>query len=597
MAAHSSAAERLQGVASHISSIEAPEKNADSSLYEILPQWHSKPTPLRVICVGAGAAGLLLAYKLKTNLTNYELVCYEKNPDVGGTWYENRYPGCACDVPAHAYTYSFEPNPNWTSFYAYAPEIRQYFDNFAKKYDLMPHVKLNSRVRSATWVEADGQYDVEIESNGEVVQDRCHIFINCTGFLNSWKWPKIEGLHDFAGTLLHSAAWDTEVDWKDKTVAIIGTGSSAIQIVPRIQKTAKHLTAFMRSVTWISPPIGESILDESKKAAMKKSGATTQPYGKQYFYTEEEKRRFKEDPEYLVQYRRQLESSVNAVFDMFIRGSEISQAAEVTMREEMERRIGPGHEELKERLIPSWPPGCRRITPGDGYLEALVQPNVTTVHNELAKVVPEGVVDDSGKLHKTDILVCATGFNLAFAPPFEVHGVNGVTMADEFNPEPNVYLALTVPKFPNYFVINGVRGNWASGTALPSHEVQVDYIVKCAKKIQEEGIRAFEVKYEPTVQLNQHIDEWHKGSVWNADCKSWYKNNILGGKLWIWGGSSLHYMKTIKEVKYEHYDIRYRNQNMWAYLGNGRVKAEVTNDMEKLAPYMRTEDTPWSIES
>ncbi|KAF2117373.1 cyclohexanone monooxygenase [Lophiotrema nucula] len=597
MAPPSSATERLQGIASHLDSVEASGPSGESSAYEILPQWHSKPTHLRVVCVGAGAAGLLLAYKMKMNFSNYELLCYEKNPEIGGTWYENRYPGCACDIPAHAYTYSFEPNPNWSSFYAYGPEIRQYFENFAKKYELMPHVQLNSRVLSTTWIEEEGEYEVIIDTNGKQTTDRCHIFINGTGFLNDWKWPDIPGLHDFGGQLLHSAAWDNEVDYTDKTVAVIGTGSSSIQIVPQIQKKAKHLTAFMRSVTWISPPVGGAILGEEKASAMKMDGMSDQPEGAQYYYTEEEKKRFREDPEHLLMYRQKLESSVNSLFDMFIRGSDVSQAAELTMREEMLRRIGPGHEELKAKLIPSWSPGCRRITPGDGYLEALVQPNVTTVHRELVKVVPEGIIDDSGKLHKVDILVCATGFNLAFGPRFEVRGVNGVTMADEFAPEPNVYLALTVPKFPNYFVINGVRGNWASGTALPSHEVQVEYILKCAKKIQEEGIRAFEVKHEPTVQLNKHIDEWHKGSVWNAGCKSWYKNNILGGKLWIWSGSSLHYMKTIKEVKYEHYDIRYRNQNMWAYLGNGRVKAEIEHDLAKLAPYMRNKDVPWEIES
>lgn len=145
--------------------------------------------------------------------------------------------------------------------------------------------------------------------------------------------------------------------------------------------------------------------------------------------------------------------------------------------------------------------------------------DVTPVHHEIVKVVPEGLLDDAGNLHKVDILVCATGFNLAFAPPFKVIGADGVNMADEFNPEPHVYLAVTVPKFPNYFVVNGVRGNWAAGTALPSHEVQVEYILQCAKRMQEENIRALEVKMEPVKQLYEHIDEWHKGSVWNTECK------------------------------------------------------------------------------
>jgi cation diffusion facilitator CzcD-associated flavoprotein CzcO len=420
------------------------------------------------------------------------------------------------------YTYAFEPNPDWSTFYAYAPEIKQYFENFANKYELDPFVKLNSKVLSATWIEEKGIYEVEIKCNGEKIRDWCHVFINGTGFLNSWKWPKIEGLHDFKGTLLHSANWDTSVSWEDKTVAVIGTGSSAIQIVPQIQKTAKHMTAFMRSVTWISPPVGGSTLD-AQKAKVENELPEEKKAQAQYWYTDDDKKRFREDPVHHLQYRQTLESYVNNLFDMFIAGSDTSKGAETLMRAEMERRIGPGHEELKSRLIPSWPPGCRRITPGDGYLEALVKPNVTTIHREIVKVVPEGLVDDEGTLHRVDILVCATGFNLAFAPPFEVRGVDGVSMADEFSQEagPQVYLATAVPKFPNYFVVNGVRGNWAAGTALPSHEVCVEYILKCAKRMQEDGIRALEVKQEPVTQLYEHIDEWHKGSVWNLNCKSW----------------------------------------------------------------------------
>ncbi|ETI20637.1 hypothetical protein G647_06979 [Cladophialophora carrionii CBS 160.54] len=562
--------------------------------YSVEPQWHSQRRKIRVICVGAGAAGLLVAYKLKKSFKDYELVCYEKNPGVGGTWFENRYPGCACDIPAHSYTYSFEPNPNWSTFYAYAPEIRKYFEDFATKYELHPFIKLNSRVQSAVWVEEKGIYEVEIDVEGQKVDDWCHVFINGTGFLNDWKWPKIEGLHDFQGTMLHSADWDTSVDYADKRVAVIGTGSSAIQIIPQVQKTAKKVTAFMRSVTWISPPVGGNILEEDKKHSPDESQKEN-PQA-QYWYTEEEKRTFREDRQALFDYRYKLESGFNSRFDLFIAGSETSKMAEKLIREEMHRRIGPGHDELKERLIPKWAPGCRRLTPGDGYLEALVKDNVEPVHNEITKITSTGLVDDTGRLHEVDILVCATGFNLAFAPRFKVLGVDGVNMADEFNPEPHVYLAVTVPKFPNYFVINGVRGNWANGSALPSHEVQVEYILQCVKRMQEEGIRALEVKMEPVKQLYEHIDAWHLGSVWNLDCKSWYKNNIPGGKLWIWAGSNLHYMKTMKVVRWEHYNFRYFNNNMWSFLGNGRVEAEIMKDSSRLAPYTRQEDVPWTID-
>lgn len=176
----------------------------------------------------------------------------------------------------------------------------------------------------------------------------------------------------------------------------------------------------------------------------------------------------------------------------------------------------------------------------------------------------------------------------------EVKGVKGVSMADEFTPEPQVYLATTVPKFPNYFVINGVRGNWAAGTALPSHEVCVEYVLQFARRMQCENIKAVEVRQQPVDELYRHIDLWHARSVWGADCKSWYKNNIIGGKLWIWGGSALHFMKTIKEVKYEHYQFRYFD-NMWEYLGNGQVEAEIKHDLPNLTPYMRNKDTPWTI--
>ncbi|KAJ4288943.1 hypothetical protein N0V90_011285 [Kalmusia sp. IMI 367209] len=352
----------------------------------------------------------------------------------------------------------------------------------------------------------------------------------------------------------------------------------------------------------ISPPVGGSVLEEDRKKADDEHAANV-PHG-QHFYSEEEKERFRTDPEHHLEYRRNLEGTVNKLFDMFIEGSAENKDAQKTMKAEMLRRIGPGHEELKERLVPSWPPGCRRITPGNGYLEALVKPNVTTVHREITRVVPEGVIDSSGKLHKVDILACATGFNLAFTPRFEVRGVNGVEMADEFNPEPRVYLSMTVSKFPNYFLVNGVRGQWASGTTLPAHEISIEDILKCAKKIQADGIRALEVKEEAVTQLYEHIDAWHQRSVRNADCKSWYKNNIVGGKLWIWAGSALHYIKTMMEPRFEHYNIRYWHSNMFAFLGNGRVEAEYLaqtgaltgSDMTaKLAPYLRNSNVPFEV--
>lgn len=389
--------------------------------------------------------------------------------------------------------------------------------DFAEKYGLNEYIHLNHTIRSAQWIEDKGIYEVEIETKHGNVKDWGHILINATGTLNNWKWPDIRGLHEFKGTLVHSANWDPSISCKDKRVAVIGTGSSAIQIIPQIQPLVSQLITFMRSVTWISPPIAEDMLKGTNADA-----GTINPDNKpQHRYTDEEIRQFNENPETFLAYRKELESRFNTMFDVFIAGSEVSKQAQKSMREEMLRRIGPGNEDLKQHLIPSWPPGCRRMTPGEGYLEALTKENVTRVYDEIERITPQGLQDATGRMHEVDIIVAATGFDVSFKPPFKITGVDGVDMHEEFDRTgiPNVYLSMAVPRFPNYFTINGFRGSWATGTALNSHEACVNYIVQCLSRIQSENIRALEVRPEPIESLYEHTDEWHKCSVWNAECK------------------------------------------------------------------------------
>lgn len=205
------------------------------------------PKHIKIICVGAGASGLLLAYKLQRSFDNFELVIYEKNEDISGTWLENTYPGCvfsfcysfhlplnrrlvyyrcACDIPAHVYTYTFEPNPNWSSVYSGSHEIRNYFLSFAKKYELRKYIKLRHQVSGAVWNDKTGQWGVEIANleNGSVIHDSCDIFISAVGVLNAWKWPAIQGLQDFKGPVLHTANWDSSVNLEGKHVGLIGNG-------------------------------------------------------------------------------------------------------------------------------------------------------------------------------------------------------------------------------------------------------------------------------------------------------------------------------------------------------------------------------------
>jgi cation diffusion facilitator CzcD-associated flavoprotein CzcO len=205
---------------------------------------------------------------------------------------------------------------------------------------------------------------------------------------------------------------------------------------------------------------------------------------------------------------------------MFYRGSEPNKAAKKAMQEDMARKLGD-REDLKQRFIPDWSPGCRRLTPGEGYLESLIKPNVTCVFDDIVKVTADGIVTRAGEYH-VDLLVCATGFNVQYFPHFPISGANGRVMQDQ--KAPNVYASIACPGFPNYFVVNGPRGNWGQGCALPSHEVQIEYIIKCCRKMQEDGIRTMAPRQEVTSQLNAYMDAWHlKNSVWAEDCRSWYK--------------------------------------------------------------------------
>lgn len=476
------------------------------------------PQPLKIIHVGAGASGLLFAHKATKFLSNYELVCYEKSPAVGGTWYENRYPGCACDIPAHSYTYPFEGNPEWSGYYSYGDEIQTYLLGFARKYNVEKYVQLNIEVTAARWDEKNALWNVNLQRKyGTTFVDTCHVLVNGTGVINKWKWPAIEGLHTFQGTLAHTAAWDSTIDYKDKSIAIIGTGSSAVQMVPKLSASGRHLTVFMRNKTYIGPPLASNVSNkEADPEAMEPLAA-----GK-HWYTKKEKQRFRDDPDYHLRYRRSLERSIVSNFKMFYRDSELSLLVKKGMQESMAQRLGD-RLDLREHLIPDWSPGCRRLTPGEGYLEALRADNVTCVFGEIVKVTADGVLTKEQE-HKVDMLVCATGFDVQFLPHFRITGLDGKVMQDQT--QPNIYASIAAPGYPNYFVVNGPRGNWGQGCALPSHEVQIAYILKCCRKLQEDGIESLVPRQDITTQLNLYMDAWHtKHSVWAEECRSWYKVN------------------------------------------------------------------------
>ncbi|KAI2836749.1 hypothetical protein CBS12448_11056 [Aspergillus niger] len=284
-----------------------------STAYAVDPKRFAfSPRKLRVVCIGAGFSGLILAHKLKHEqpLDFVDFTLYEKNPEVGGTWFENIYPGVGCDVPAHSYVFPFEPNPSWSQSYAKGPEIEAYIRSTTEKYGLKERIVFNTRLVKSVWNEERGKWVLELKQNDIMVYDEADILINAGGILNRWRMPKIEGLNLFQGKLLHTAGWDPAYDWSGKKIAVIGNGSSGIQIVPALQPKAARIVNYIRQPTWVSV----NLCPETTKDGM----------GTNFVYTEEEKARFRDDPEGFLEYRKFIERSVNTVYKLMLKGSDVS---------------------------------------------------------------------------------------------------------------------------------------------------------------------------------------------------------------------------------------------------------------------------------
>ncbi|KAF8967752.1 hypothetical protein BDZ97DRAFT_1916690 [Flammula alnicola] len=486
-----------------------------------------------------------MAYKLQRNFSNFDLVCYEKNEDLGGTWWENRYPGCACDVPAHTYTWSFEPNPTWSSVYASSVEIYHYFKNFSDKYGLGKYCKFSHQVSGATWNAKLGRWDVEIKNlvDDTTIQDHCDVLINAAGLLNIWKWPDIDGLMDYKGKLLHTAHWDQSVDLTGKHVGLIGNGSSGIQVLPAISSQADRITTFIRAPAWVSPVQAQE----------------------QHVYDDEERRVFETDPEALLKYRKALETGFSGLWPVFIADSETQKATAAGMAMMMKDKLR--NEALEKLVIPSW-----------GKVEV--------VYGPIQKVTERGVIGGDGKEHPIDILICATGFDVSFRPRFPIVGASGQALSDMWVDEPKAYMGIAAHDFPNYFMIGGPNSPVGNGPVLAALEAQADYALRMMDRWQTENIHSFMPKFDAVEEFAEHRDKFMQGTVWNQNCGSWYKKN--GKVIVTWTGSTMHYLEAIAEPRFDDWDFKYTG-NRYAYLGNGYSQTEVDSGSD-WAYYIRNKD-------
>ncbi|PPQ63112.1 hypothetical protein CVT24_005823 [Panaeolus cyanescens] len=545
-----------------------------ATLYNIEHPRLSKPIHderfVKVICLGAGLSGLILAYKLRRSFENFELVIYEKNEEVGGTWFENTYPGVACDVPSHSYTYTFEPKVDWSAVYSSGKEIFDYFDKFADKYDLKQHIKFKHKVIGAAWADTDGQWNVEVErmADGTTVQDSCHILVNAGGIFNSWRWPEVPGLHTFKGPILHTANWDHNVDVTNKHVAIIGNGSSGVQVLPALLPTVSKITHFIRSPAWIAPALGPA----------------------QRPYTQEEIDQFKKDPDVHFEHRKAVGRDFAKLLSVYFPDSSEQKGAVEAFTNIIKEKIPD--KDLQDFLIPKWGVGCRRISPAINYLEALTSDKVTIITGSINEITENGCVSEKGQEHPVDIIVCATGFDTSYKPRFPIIGLNGQRLDQVWKDEPNAYFGMAAAGFPNYFMMLGPGTPVNTGPSVVPFEVQADYILKMVDRWQTENIHSLAPKAEAVAELAAFRDNFMKGTVWTQNCRSWYKSPISGKVTAIWPGSALQYMEAIAEPRFEDFEFRYK-ENRFAFLGNGFSQVEKDPTAELLYCVRKEDDSPY----
>ncbi|KAF2841023.1 FAD/NAD(P)-binding domain-containing protein [Patellaria atrata CBS 101060] len=521
---------------------------------------------VRVVVVGAGASGLLMAYKLQRHFDNYSVTVYEKNKEVSGTWFENKYPGCACDVPSHNYTWSFEPKLDWSAVYAGSKEIFNYFDSFAEKYHLKQYVKTEHQVSGCYWNKEKGGYDVKVRDlqRGVDITDHCDILINAGGILNNWRWPAIPGLHDYKGTLLHTANWDNNVKLEGKHIGLIGNGSSGIQVLPTIQPIVEKVTTFIREPTWVSPVQGLE----------------------QHVFTDKERLEFAQKPGTLTQYRKEVETGLNGQFAIFLKDTKTNNETHDYMEGQMKGKLKNSY--LEERLIPEWHVGCRRLTPGVGYLEALGKENVNVVYGEIERITESGCVCDNGQEYPIDVLICATGFDTSFRPRFPVIGPDGTNLQDQWQQDPESYFGIAAANFPNYLIFLGPNCPIGNGPVLSAIECQADYMCKLIDRYQTHNITTFAPRQDAIKDFIAHKDWFMRKTVWADPCRSWYKLRPDGPVTALWPGSTLHYIEALMEVRLEDWEVKYAG-NRFAWLGNGYSQTEL-DDTADWAYYIREQD-------
>ena len=456
-----------------------------------------------------------------------------------------------------------------------------------RKYDIRKLMKFEHRCIEARWNDKTSKWHVKVEvrdgSTHKIIEDIADVFVAGVGVLNNWNWPDIKGLHDFKGKLLHSANWDTTFDATGQNIAVIGAGSSGIQIVPALLPKVKTIDHYVRGRTWIAASFGSEIVRQRNDG---EDG--------NFDYSPEEVQGWKDDPASYVKYRKTLELGMQGNFALTHRGTKEHQRAWTAFDADMRKRLAK-KSHIADHLIPSFPPLCKRLTPGPGYLEALVADNVTVIPEPISHVDATGITTCDGIHRPVDAIITATGFDTSIQGRFPIYGIAGVNLQDRNRVRAETYLGIAVDEFPNFFYSLGPNSGAANGNLLLIIESVANYIGQILEKMSKGNVKTIVPARQNVENFTNYCDAYFKRTVFSADCGSWYKvappnataeERKKGRIAALWPGSSVHVARALEKVRFEDYEMTTVDDNAFGWFGDGWSVAERTGDVEGLSWYL-----------
>ncbi|HEY2516277.1 MAG TPA: NAD(P)/FAD-dependent oxidoreductase [Polyangiaceae bacterium] len=498
-----------------------------------------------VLIIGTGFAGLGMGIRLK-KAGIHDFLILEAADEVGGTWRDNHYPGAACDVPSHLYSFSFEPNPKWTRSFGEQEEILTYLKHCADKYGLRPHLRFHSEVKRAAFDERSGTWEVEAQDGRKW---RAPALVSGCGGLSRPSYPDIKGLERYEGKKFHTARWDKSFAPEGKTIGVIGTGASAIQIVPAIAPKVERLHVFQRTPPWIMPKDDRDI-GPRQRARFAKAPALQQLARTAIYWS--------------------LEWRALA----FTREPWILEKAQPLALRYLKRKVPDA--ELRAKLTPHYTLGCKRVLLSNDYFQALQRPHVELVTDGIAEVTARGVKTKDGVERPLDALVLATGFQAAeLLAPFETRGRGGRDLNEEWKNGAEAYLGTTVSGFPNFFMIVGPNTGLGHNSMVFIIESQIQYVMDCLRTMREKKLKFVDVRADAQARYNERIQQRMARTVWNTGgCSSWYRTKD-GKNTTLWPGFTAEFRMRTRRFDPAPYELVAHEERRPSHGTNSQARADV----------------------